>query len=124
MHKLSSIQLPMYVLLFYRYSFTKPIIYVEIYRFSLLSIMLSTSKNHPITPPTTKTAAVNITYLPNNPITKPIFPPLHSFISSYANNKTPVPRQAFYSYRRLAGTTPFILLSSLPRFTHSQSPVP
>ena len=81
-------------------------------------------KNHPITPPTTKTAAVNITYLPNNPIIKPIFPPLHPFISSCVNNKTPVPRQAFYSYRRPAGTTPFILLSSLPQFTHSQSPVP
>lgn len=52
---------------------------------------LSPSKNHPITPPAAKTATVNITYLPNNPITKPIFPPLHSLISSCANNKTPVP---------------------------------
>lgn len=87
-------------------------------------MLSSPSKNHPITPPTTKTAVVNIAYLPNNPITKPIFPPLHSFISFCANNKTPVPRQAFYSYRRPAGTTLFMQLSSLPRFTHSRSPVP
>ena len=52
-------------------------------------------KKPPHTPPTTKTATVNITYLPNNPITKPIFPPLHSLISSYANNKTPVPDRHF-----------------------------
>lgn len=73
-------------------------------------------KNHPITPPTTKTAAVNITYLPNNPITKPIFPPLHSFISSCANNKIPVPRQAFYSYRRPAGTTLLFCCHPCPVF--------